>query len=221
MTIKFTRLVIIACCLGTLCPRATAQVISGEPFRRWGVGWDDGIGIRYLLDSSWGLGFQARPSWRRGTSNIEEITDSVLSYYMPVSTLRRESFTVSGTLFWQKQLGRWFTAGPYVRIGYSFDQEKGRTRRISSVEDWNDTQMNTVHTASAEIGIRPTFVFEKRFVLETRFGLVSTWYWYDRRRSTIRNSASSSSHTSTRDWQLFLLGRDLGPGAIMQFIIYL
>ena len=67
----------------------------------------------------------------------------------------------------------------------------------------------------AEIGIRPTFTFVKRFVLQSRFGapLRYTTGWQ------LQPELGGYNKTLTRRWEFGVVGENLGPNAVVQFMI--
>jgi hypothetical protein len=99
------------------------------------------------------------------------------------------TFSGSLMLFHERKLGKWLAAGPYVAVNYdrwSFNRtEETKGQWESRVEyptlppqsTSRSEETGTVKTRGwdrkigLELGVRPTFRFHDRFILETRFGL--------------------------------------------------
>lgn len=131
-----------------------ATIISGPAhgsdnprFRRWGVGWDNGLAVRYMLNPSWGLGVRvdAKIWYRIGNSSQWQHDNELRIDYL---------------LFNQRPLAHGLSIGPFAEVQTSIGRAgfEGATDRIGLA-----------------IGLRPALSVRDRFVLETRFGLESSY----------------------------------------------
>jgi hypothetical protein len=219
---------------------------------RWGIGWDggvalssSGIALRFRIDPSWGLGAVVYTSvvgsddedLARGEDNFG-VSDS-RSTDVGTSDVTSDAWRIQGFAFHEKPLVSWFAIGPYVGFGYGYSRREVDglhfgTRLDNGVLRDNrreETETRTSHVWVFSVGVRPSFQFEERFILESRFGLSARWTNSEsvrtrREESTVRSASGTETDTSfdrTRDeeddWSLYFAGQELGPGAVLSFII--
>ena len=179
--------------------------------------------MRYRLSETWGLGFRLKPTINDDATDYETTTttdsSTTLDTRRAYTTLDRR-LALSAMLFREVRISRYVSVGPYLGLGYErrFDKQTTEpwTDNGSTYYNWDRTTTDIVFL---EAGIRPAFEFFERFVLETRLGFVlSHSDMLDERYS--RNGANTSSNSrSSSSWDFYFSGRDLGPGAVMQFMI--
>lgn len=202
-------------CVGMMTTSARADEPTDKMTHRWGVGWDDGMGFRYRLSETWGVGMSLSPSVIDRSSESQRFEDSMLTVNPP-RDLSSKSIGFSVMLYREQTISRWLDVGPFVRahFGYS-DSEDRRTGPPSDVHQFQARRQFRI-----EVGIRPTFTYKNRFVLESRFGFGVRYnnndYWS---RSTY-GGEQVRMHSSDDDWSGFTFGEELGPGSVLQFIIY-
>jgi hypothetical protein len=99
------------------------------------------------------------------------------------------TFSASLMAYREKRLGKWLAVGPYLALNYNRQRETQTetyesesqsqtvyppTPLITSPPYTSRSRTTRTHwqrTMGVELGVRPTFQFHERFVLETRFGL--------------------------------------------------
>ena len=112
-------------------------------FRRWGVGWDNGLAGRYMITRSLGLGvrFDSRFWYGIGASDDWDHDNAI---------------RIDGMMFHQSPLGQHLFLGPFVELQWSIGRAgfKGALDRFGMA-----------------IGLRPALIVKERLVLESRFGL--------------------------------------------------
>lgn len=205
MGLRFTCLLaaLAACVMPT--SNCLAQTPESTAFRRWGVGWDDGIGVRYRLDSSWALGLSVNGRLDGTIRKVDELVDT---------TQRRISNNRAGgslktrlTLIRDTRLNKWMGLGLFGGVAFNHysDHEPGYDRIDNGY--------------SVDAGIRVTFSFFRRLVLESRFGLTAS-----RNHSNSRSHNSGygvwRSHSTEDTWYTSSFGNGLGPGSVLQFMVY-
>jgi hypothetical protein len=173
------------------------------------------------------------------------------------------TFSASLMLFHDRKLGKWLTAGPYAAVNfdrwsytrsedshgewqsrseYSFaPQQTSRNEETATVKS-----RNWERRIGLELGIRPTFRFHERFILETRFGLeLGFGRWNESQESVFEQSSddpgpilvylereadvavapagqpSSQGKTESKGsgTRLRAVGERLGSGAELRFVI--
>ena len=180
---------------------------------RWGVGWDDGVGIRYMTSPTWGIGLQFKPDISSYTTTTS-IRASDNNYQISgEDETDRANWTVGVMVFRHAMLTKHLGIGPYGRIAYSREKVDGTTNHTGVPRYMN--RRGNLYTF--EFGIRPTFTFQKRFVLESRFGFGVMHR--DHAQGNLPDVGVDSRH-EIDETGFFALGNDLGPGAVMQFMIY-
>ena len=218
-------------------PSAAADPAGGpEAFRRWGIGWDNGIALRCWLSPTWGLGFNLNPDWQEYETDwgLPPDPGDPLPDWQENSS-RSRATTVSLLLFSESRLRPWLRAGPYAALSYAyardrdvyFDHSAGDWGEGVVISESRSEDLDTDRSWTAEIGIRPSFRLHDRFVLETRLGIRLSRFtsesvahytqtvWTE----TTEETTASEHHDRDKDWRLAALGRDLGPGAALQFVI--
>ncbi len=217
---------------------------SATPFRRWGVGWDDGIAARYRLNETWGVGLRIDPSLTDETSDSKD--ESVYEGETERSSEEnwmsegdRQAITVGTMIYRETRIGRWVGLGPFAAVNYSWsdDDDVRSFSALSEGETYSDPERHRTdvdirksHTVDFLLGIRPAFHIENRFVLETRFGLRLRYYSNEWNASDVSQSIDEGGDLTTGEnttrsessrWSFDSFGHDLGLGATMQFILYL
>lgn len=205
-----------------------------------------GIAIRRRVDEAWGLGLIVDTNISGGDDESEDRSGDRSDDYtrnretQVTSDFTSDAFGLRGFAFHESQLTDWFSLGPYFGIGYGFDRRDTDELRVStsvsdasiSVERLETTSTRTRHSWAFTTGVRPAFTFDGRFILETRLGLTATWrdgetktsrYETDTTRDGNGAIQSSSSVRVERDdddgWTLSAFGQELGPGAVLSFIV--
>jgi hypothetical protein len=187
-------------------PSASSDQAISISQPRIGVGWDDGVALRIRLGSRWGFGLRVNPD----LVDSEASTEASYSYQQtrddyPIwkaepswswsSTYRSSSdqdddtktLAFSAMLYYERDFGRWFAAGPY--LGLSYTRRTGdRTKQIEYFSRWKneypDSQSSSEQTQTAdiatelwerdlgiEVGVRPVLQLHRHVALETRFGI--------------------------------------------------
>jgi len=188
---------------------------SGEPgFRRWGLGWDDGIALRYRPQPGWGLGIRVNP----------DIADLDSSSPMAVggNEEKRTDLAVGLLGYREVAAGKWVRIGPYARIDYDYSRLEAASSFVADPYRQFRTTNRTVHTWHWGLGLRPAFAIEDRFVLETRFGISVTRQTSDEDRLTSIAPPPQEvlDHEERSLWSVGAVGTNLGFGSVLQFIIY-
>jgi hypothetical protein len=101
---------------------AEARKRDKQDFKRWGVGWDNGIAMRYLLSPTWGLGFQIRPQFSDEDSDDLWVTTP----QEPDPPSLRQTFyankskyiSVGFLIYREHEISDWLGVGPYLRLLY-------------------------------------------------------------------------------------------------------
>jgi len=214
-------------------PEGNGSAAADETAKpRFGVGWDDGIALRARLGSRWGVGLRVNPDLIDSKANAHTSSESHdKTFDEPGSVLpsvegRRgtdgtyeteqneksntRTFGLSALVYYERDFGRWFAAGPYLALSYT-RQTYDRTQHLHDRSDWlysyplrplyNDHEswfdVDSKHwerRVGAELGVRPVLKLHDRFILETRFGieLLST-KWTEKGTQTERWDTSSTS----------------------------
>lgn len=161
-----------------------------------------------------------------------------------------DRYGASAMAFREFRIGRWVGVGPFAEISFdrtvrtSVRSRRAIDRDDPDVTDTDDTvtrfdvtderDETDARTWAFSIGLRPTFTIEERFALETRFGVSvahsdeeSTRLY---RRQTVNDDVGTSrdgvstseqiTDSASQTWQLDAIGRSLGLGAEMEFMIY-
>jgi len=173
----------------TLIPSAPAQSETGKGFHRWGIGWDRGLGLRYYVDSTWGFGFRALAFFEHESVH----SDNPLAFPGPSEA---DHLELGVMVFKEYRLGRWRACGPFLGFEYGYEEE------AASECAWS-------------MGLRPVLVWKKRFMMETRFGILMSYEY--RRAVYLRQDLIARETTSGQRIETF--GSPLGPGVTLQFII--
>jgi len=195
---------------------ATAAQAQDTPeTRSWAVGWDNGIGMRHLLSNNWGVGLQVDPGII--SRDVEEPYDGELT--PPMKESDGSNLTVGMMVFKDRMLSKHLGVGPFCRLSYS--RESDKQVRSPEGNPYTHTDRFTRDTYGIDIGIRPTFRFEEWLVLETRFGLMLSSTSTTNEAVFNAGSDSTLSRATTDETNLDVLGTNLGPGAVMQFMVYL
>lgn len=215
-----SRLLLMICVLlGAGARDAAAGTEEDAGPRRWGIGWDRGIALRYRPEPGWGLGVRINP----------DILDDDRTEPDLDRELTRESDDLSlsfGFLAYREaKLGTWVRLGPYSELSFTYEDRETTYDQIEPDRVLHDFQAYRLRTWRWEVGLRPAFAIEDRFVLETRFGLALIRRDGDREESrrSERNGEIIREFTSgdSQSWELDSLGTNLGFGSVLQFIIYL
>jgi len=156
---------------------------------RWGVGWDEGLAVRYMVDSSWGLGLRIDALGVRPGS-VRDDEQPPLEDGVSVGPLY-----VGALIFREAHVGTWLRIGPFASVAF---RHQGPT-------------FNGLYTS---FGLRPAVVWRQRFVLETRFGMMLEYRHSLRDWCECRRCASYTSDV----WDLHAFGSDLGPHSTLRFI---
>lgn len=215
---------VIAVLLIACVSKTTHAQQADSGLHRWGVGWDDGIGMRYLLAENWGLGLRFKPAIRDQFTDREVfvVTDtSSTNSKSPDQTRYNRSFEVSAMLFHSIRISQHVGLGPYIGIGF----ERRYYKLVDEPAVYDDVEYyswnkSTTSTLFLEAGLRPTFEFFDRFVLETRIGVVLEHASDDYVDFNQSGGNERKSHNKYSTWSVSAIGRDIGPGAVMQFMIY-
>ncbi|MFN0151433.1 MAG: hypothetical protein ACKVU1_12085 [bacterium] len=205
-----------------------------------------GIAVRYRIDHSWGLGAIITTSVSGGDDEGDDRDSSTESDYESVegtvstSDFTSDSYSLRGFAFHETRLADWFTMGPYFGMGYGYRRYESDAVSVStrltdsqiSIERRQSTSTSTDHEWAFSVGLRPSFTFDKRFTLETRLGITAIWT-DSSGSSTSRRTVTSGTEGEvfeTREsvdrdrddddgWRLNAFGEDLGPGAVLAFIV--
>jgi hypothetical protein len=166
--------------------------------------------------------------------------------------------TLSGALmvYHETKLGKWLAVGPYLAANYqrttdtTTDTSQGNATtqynypylRVQPLPEVIGATDNTKtqtwkRTVGIEIGVRPTFQFHDRFVLETRFGLeLAFTRWNETTTSqsartdnggtpanvlpaSYTDTSSGTRTSSGSDHRFHTVGERLGPGAQLRFVV--
>jgi hypothetical protein len=213
MSARFTRTMIgVAILLAVVSQVAHAET-DGD-FYRWAVGWDDGVGVRYLVSPHWGLGLRVSPRLSDYSNDVLIAPDQDDPYTPgPSRESDNHSFDVGIMVFRTVEIGRGFGFGPFAKLGY-YRSDGKITDNSSGAESVNETNENRY---TLEIGVRPTYSFSKRFVLETRLGV---GLLVINRDNDSDSPGGLLRRTEYRQTDLYAFGKDLGPGAVVQFMVY-
>jgi len=212
--LSLTALIILA----VACCASDARCQGGDTLRRWGVGWDDGLGLRYLFSPSWGIGLQIKPDiYDRSSEDMSDIDAPGENLTLNIDA-GSQAFRIGAMAFRQVSVGKWLGVGPYAKVGYYYGysdwireyETPGRQYRVDS----------RVDEVTFEVGVRPTFTFDQHFVLESRFGLGVIYRHTVGRQRSYYDGELDARRVVDDDTRFFVFGRDLGPGAVMQFMIY-
>jgi len=214
------RLAIAACILlgasGWVSPARADE--EEETFRRWGIGWDKGIALRYRPNPEWGFGFRFFPdSYDFDNSSPDE-------NYLERTTEREDwSVSLGFLVYHETRLGRWVRLGPYSELGFTYDENEYASDYIREERESHRREETWRRVWRVALGFRPAFAIEDRFVLESRFGISVTRTNEDReeRSREVNGEPSerfSHNETDTLDFRAF--GTNLGFGSVLQFIIY-
>jgi len=213
---------VVACLAGGLLLLAPGNVAAGDQdttdFRRWGIGWDDGIAVRHHFSPSWGIGLQIKPGIRDHDSETEFTRPDPQYDYDDVYTEERSSIMIGAMAFRQAQLGKWLGIGPYCRVYYEHESSE-RYRYNTGSSSWVTSDVKT-DVISIEVGIRPTFRFDERLVLETRFGIGLSNQWIGAEDRSLSGGQFNTKSQDADATTFTTFGQDLGPGSVLQFIIY-
>ncbi len=171
---------------------------------RFGVGWDEGVALRLRLGPRWGVGLRVNPdlvdadeSWMDAYSYTDEPEEAPGTVPVPDRRWRssyewesnaesdRKTFAISGMLYYDRDFGRWFSAGPYLSLNYTRltrdaterfhyrSSWEGPTPRDSGEnEEWAElTSRYWERNVGVELGARPVLKLHEHLALETRFGV--------------------------------------------------
>ncbi len=225
----------------------------GVPFYKWGVGWDagrgfvaGGVAIRRRINDEWGLGFIIDANVSGGDDEEEDRDGnqnddrSSTQEGLVTDDFTYDAFGLRAFAFHETRLTEWFALGPYFGLGYGFDRRDSDELRVStrvtdtaiSTERREVTSTNTAHSWAFSLGLRPSFTFDQRFVLETRLGFTGIWRDEETRRTVFTSEFSEDENGATesstrveknRDdddgWSFTAFGQELGPGAVLSFIV--
>lgn len=175
------------------CTSANAGESEGSSLHRWGVGWDDGIGIRYMADATGGVGLRCKVVHVGSTSDRGYTSNWGLGEY-------RDAQEVGLLLFRQHVAGKRFSFGPYAQALFM---------------RWTHYKVRDL-SFGVETGLRPTFTFGNRFVLETRVGCRLL---YTRHREPLLVS-TRPIYKYANDWKFGVIGSDIGPIGVVVFMVY-
>jgi hypothetical protein len=229
---------------------------------RLGNGW--GLGLR--LNPDWFDPEEEATSTNTSASEWQCLgTRTCRSEYDSTTDSKAsgDARTFSGALmvYHEKKLGRWLAAGPYLAVSY----ERHRLARTETSEGQTESQYvypamppargntgqqtNTTTTRrwdrriGLELGVRPSFHFHERFVLETRFGVeLGFTRWHETQQTISKQEGDSIYYpypvaadiaklpTSRSEWtetraskgserRVRTVGERLGPGAELRFVI--
>lgn len=191
---------------GMLSVLISAPVFSGEADRHipFGVGWDNGLAIRYKPDSTWGMGLTLSGSITRSRDEDLRLFGDSVSY---LRTEKSDGGNIGILLvvFSERQISGGMSAGPYFGLGFQH-----RSSHYPGVS-WN------ANGWSVHAGIRPTFRFFRRLVLESRFGISLVG-----EHTTLRSRSSTGEYRRLAydETRLTSSGSGLGPGSVLSFVVY-
>ena len=140
---------------GSSSPEATLESTSqAQP--RFGVGWDDGVALRFRLSPRWGVGLRVNPDLvdadesARSSYTYQYETDDSSSAIPPFyprwsssylwesdGNDDRKTFALSAMLYHERRFGRWFAAGPYLALNYT-RMTYDSTQRVYYKTTWED-----------------------------------------------------------------------------------
>lgn len=208
----------------SLVPLSTAR--AEAPERRWGIGWDGGIGMRYRLSTTWGLGLRVNPN----LYNDEVTYDLDNSVTLEDRETVHNGFTIQTMVYRESEIGENLGVGAFLGAGVTVDNSDYDNESAINLSGGTvrlDTSELTSRTTTwfTEFGFRPTYTFKERFVLETRIGIRLEHVDTEDRRKTISyidgtQTGETFDQGTFRRWRFSAFGQNLGPGAVVQFMIY-
>ena len=209
---------------------------------RWGLGWDEGIAVRYEFCRTWGVGLRLNPNYgdierseheESGIYRFDELPSDVR---MGGSDTDTQAFTVGLIVYRHFPLGRWFGWGPFAGIFYSRSLHDHTYRQVyidePGIDEWvtiRSVERETIdQTVDFHLGIRPTFRPHRRFLLETRFGISISSSGHDvfEDGEYIRYSGSDEDYETWSNrledcsWKVRAFGRDLLGDLGLSFIVF-
>ncbi len=223
----------------------TAETIS----RRWGIGFDSGLAsssygygslaLRYRLDDKWGVGLNLNPGWGDNREDSDSFSDGyyddAIHYSHTAESSDRKGLRVEGFLYREQKIGRWLGVGPFLGLTYNYSSSTNRrwtrTTILYPTTTGQRFQVRESHDQDRYyqlvIGVRPTFTFEERLVLEARFGLLLSYSDSERGYASSREETGTYSTNNYREatrndygrWGVGAFGSGLGPGSVLSFTI--
>lgn len=225
----------------------------GTPTYNWGIGWDagrgfvaGGIAIRRRIDEEWGLGFIVDANVSGEDDEGDDRSGDRSEDYGSTSEAQLsedatyDAYGLRGFVFHETRVTDWFGLGPYCGMGYGYDRRDTDELRVStrvtdasiSTERRQENSTRISHSWAFTLGLRPSFIIEERFILETRLGVTAVWTDSETRSTTYSSysrrdgngAIESSSSVDRRDsddnaWRFAAFGQELGPGAVLSFIV--
>lgn len=208
--------------------------------RRFGVGWDDGIALRYRFDGAWGFGFRVNPNLSDSESDRlgnEYVPGFSTGVRIDESESHSEVYGAAILVYRESRIGRWLAIGPCFELRYAESRSETRSLNESTSEgappdagygsDYDSIRNSRIWTW--RLGLRPTFTFADRFALESQFGVSVANSDSDSERSYLSRYPGYPDGTritrrvereKSNDWSVSVFGEELGPGATLTFIAY-
>ncbi|MBD3298428.1 MAG: hypothetical protein GF341_07230 [candidate division Zixibacteria bacterium] len=215
MKLVFTLMLCALVCGGMMGSSAQAEEPGDKMAHRWGIGWDDGLGLRYRLSEEWGVGLTVKPDLLERSQKSSRTVDS-LTHVEPPREFNRRSMLAALMLYRETPISSWIDVGPFVRAQFSYDE----TENDYPGSPTTTHRLHAFRRLQFTIGIRPTFSYKDRFVLESRFGIGLSYYNSDYWSRAKHDQQVIQTTGGSDDWSGFTFGEELGPGSVLQFIIY-